>query len=174
MDLNTSFFRSDNNENPASTPGTSKPLYAGAPKDLTEYTANVLLFKYFLKHTLTATAFQELLYLLSAFLPANAKIPNTVKELQKYFVQMHAEQKPNMQDYCSNCLGLLEEGKSPCECGTKKCQFVTVPLGPQIKARLESESFWGGEASNYTDLWLYLHYYHRSCCVESSSGQAYC
>lgn len=139
MDLSTSYFRSNSEQNdkPASA---SKPLYIGASSDLTLYAANVLLLKYALKHSLTTVAFKELLHLLSVFLPKNANIPKNAKQLKKYFMEIHSEQKPSMQDYCSHCLGLMEAGKS-CHCGAKKSQFVTVPLGPQIKARLESKDF---------------------------------
>ena len=99
---------------------------------------NVLLFKYALRHGLTAKAIDELLYLMSVLLPKDAEIPQSVRQLKNYFVLIHSEQKPEMQDYCSNCLRLLEGGEK-CDCEDKQCQFVTVPLGPQIKARLESK-----------------------------------
>ena len=144
LDLSTSYFNvSDDDEEPlpVQTPTTSstvqdKLLYKGAPADLTVHIAYVLLFQYSVRHSLTSKAFQELLQLMTVFLPKDAAIPKSVRHLKQYFVKTYPEQCPKMQKYCSFCQSLIEK---TCSCNAGVSQFVTVPVGPQLKSRLESK-----------------------------------
>lgn len=154
LDLSTSFFM-DNSDidgsdvdrtvcdltptpNLASrNPGCfSKPLYAGAPPDLTEYTGYLLIFQYSVKHSLTGKALEEMLHLMATFLPSDSNLPKSVRQLKKFFLDIYSDQHPVMQNYCSSCHQLLEKEES-CVCEAGSSQFVTVPIGPQLKARLE-------------------------------------
>ena len=86
----------------------SKPLYNGAPEDLTEYMAHLLLFEYSMKHSLTGKALDELLHLMSAFLPHDAKLPQSARQLKKYCTH---DKQLIMQNYCSiavtDCLSMM-------------------------------------------------------------------
>lgn len=143
IDVSTSFFMSidegeqvgtdcDHVEEPSSF---SKSLYEGAPSGLTEYIGHLLIFQYSVRHSLTGKALDELLHLLNTFLP-DAHLPKSLRQLRKFFMEIYVEQQPITQRYCSNCHILLNEGES-CPCEASCSQFVTVPIGPQLKARLE-------------------------------------
>ncbi len=113
-------------------------LYEGAPAGLTEYTAHLLLFQYSVKHSLNSQALSDLLHLMNYFLPASSKFPKTVYKLKKFFTTNFSEKLPSMQAFCGTCHRLLKEDEG-CACGGRTSQFVTVPIGPQLKARLESK-----------------------------------
>ena len=93
-DISTSFFMDESSDGdqqatrvtPATRPAISNVLYKGAPEGLTDYVANLLLFQFSVRHSLTAKALEELLMLLSAMLPADAKLPKTVHQLKKIFL----------------------------------------------------------------------------------------
>ena len=111
-----------------------KPLYNGAPS---EEMACLLLFQYSVRHSLTGKAFQELIQLITVFLPADALLPKSIRHLKQHFLKNSSEQCPVMQYYCDNCHRLLKN-EEECDCNAHRSQFVTVPVGPQLKARLES------------------------------------
>lgn len=138
LDLSTSFFNEQEHIPTESSQSQEKLLYSGAPAGLTEYMAHVLLFQYFVRHSLTSKALQELLNLLAVFLPNDAKIPKSVHHLKQFFLATYKEQCPTMQKYCTFCQKLLYEGEI-CTCDTGTSEFVTVPIGPQLKARFESK-----------------------------------
>lgn len=141
LDLSTSFFmyssEDDDHDHLDRPEHCSKPLYNGAPSDLTEYIMNVLLFQYSVKHSLTAIALNDLLHLLTVILPSDAAVPKSVQYLKQYFERIYAEQKPNSQQFCYQCHQLLKKSES-CECDAGISQFITIPIGPQLKVRLES------------------------------------
>ena len=147
-ELNTSFFMSSEEDSPHPSPiketcttdsptgPSEQPLYPGAAKDLTVYMAYLLIFQYSVRHSLTKKALQELLQLISVLLLSASACPRSVRSLKNFFIQRFLDQKPSMQQYCSNCLKLLSSEQS-CGCHASISEFVTVPLGPQLKARLE-------------------------------------
>ena len=92
-----------------------------------------------MRHSLTAKALQELLHLMNVFLPLDALLPKSVHELKQFFTKLFPDQQPSMQMYCSNCQRLLTSENSFCSCGVECSQFINVPIGPQLKARLESQ-----------------------------------
>lgn len=112
-------------------------LYSGAQAHLTEDLSYLLLFQYAVKHSLTTKAFDELIKIIKVFLPSDAVIPKSANHLKQFFLRKFPELCPSMQDYCEDCHKLLKAGEL-CGCNGKICQFVTVPIGPQLKARLES------------------------------------
>lgn len=87
---------------------------------------------------LTSKALQELLQLLTVFLPADARVPKSVRQLKQFFLKKYPEQCPAMQKYCKLCQRLLLESEM-CACNAGHSEFVTVPVGPQLQARLESK-----------------------------------
>ncbi|SMN12434.1 hypothetical protein SPBRAN_884 [uncultured Candidatus Thioglobus sp.] len=142
LDLSQSFFDEDSGDD-ADDPQAesySKPLYQGAPDDLTEYIAHQLLFQFSVKHSLTAKALEELLHLMAVFLPSDAALPKSVRQLKAFFLKTHSDASPVIQKYCPTChVTMKETEKSCCRCQTTYSEFVTVPIGPQLKARLESK-----------------------------------
>lgn len=147
LDLSQSFFDEDSGDDSyqlaTDEPQTgcySKPLYHGAPDDLTEYIAHQLLFQFSVKHSLTTKALAELLHLMAVFLPNDAALPKSVRQLKAFFLKTHLDASPVMQKYCPTChVTMKKKDKSCCRCQATYCEFVTVPIGPQLKARLESK-----------------------------------
>lgn len=147
LDLSTAFFMDASCDDVHKTKDElepscfSRPLYKGAPATITEYMANRLLFQYSVKHSLTQKALEELLHLIAVLLPADAELPKSVSHLRKFFLEIHADQNPVMVKYCSTCdlLYAGDEKQCECECGGYS-QFVTVPIGQQLKARLEGKT----------------------------------
>lgn len=135
MDISTSFFQSSDDDDSVHH---SNLLYKGAPPDLTEYITNLLLFQYSVRHSLTSKALKDLLCLVAVLLPKDAKIPKSVNQLKKYFTDLYSEQQPNLQAYCPCCHKLLSKSEA-CSCPSKSEQFISIPIGPQVKARLESK-----------------------------------
>ena len=50
---------------------------------------------------------------------------------------VYAEEVPILQNYCDNCHRLLKDRTEECACDTGVSQFMSVPIGPQLKCRLE-------------------------------------
>ena len=99
----------------------------------------LLLFQFSIRHSLTSKALQELLHLLSIFMP-NAALPKSVYQLKSFFIDVFPEQSPTIQKYCTNCHRLLnEDGVLPCNCDAGYSQFITVSIASQLKARLEGK-----------------------------------
>lgn len=145
LDLSQSFFIEDSvDENDSVDNCFSRPLYTGAPADLTEYIAHQLLFKFSVKHSMTAKALEELLHLMAVFLPSDALIPKSVRQLKTFFLKTHSDAIPVMTKYCPTCHILMNKEDLSCNrCQSTPCEFVTVPVGPQLKARLESKCVMG-------------------------------
>lgn len=124
----------------SSNQSNSQPLYEGAPSDLTIFKSYLLLFQYAVRHSLTAKALQELLHLISVFLPSGAMLPKSVHQLKALFTELFPEQQPKLQNYCSVCHRLYDdEGHALCTCHAGVSQFVTVSVAAQLKSRLESK-----------------------------------
>ena len=118
----------------------NKLLYSGAPAGLTKYIAYQLMFQFAVKHSLTTKALEELLHLLAVFLPSDAALPKSVRQLKMFFVKKHLDASPVMQKYCPTCHVTMNEVDKLCSrCQTAYSEFVTMPVGPQLRARLESK-----------------------------------
>lgn len=117
----------------------AKPLYKGAPADLSVFQCHLLLFQFSIRHSLTSKALQELLLLLTVLLPHTAALPKSVRDLKRFFMDIFPEQRPTVTKYCVNCHRLLKEGELCVDCDVGSSDFVNVPIGPQLKARLESK-----------------------------------
>ena len=73
------------------------------------------------------------------FLPPGARVRKTVYQLKKFFLTLYPDQHPQLQKYCDTCHALLGTFDEACGCGGATADFVTVPLGLQLKAKLESK-----------------------------------
>ena len=140
-DISTSFFMCSSDEEDhlisSESPASEELLYPEAPAGLTVCMANVMLFQFSVKHSLTSKALQELLHMIGVFLPKASSLPKTVRQLKQYFLDNYKDQCPQMEKYCSLCQSLFNE-EDPCNCNVRCNEFVNVPIGPQLKARLES------------------------------------
>lgn len=149
-ELDTSFFVLSDEDSPflslskevsatdRHTDPYDQPLYPGAASDLTVFMAYLLIFQYSLRHSLTKKALQELLQLVCVLLPAGSACPRSVHSLKNFFTEGFPDHKPSIKQYCTNCLKLLSTEQN-CECNASTSDFITVPLGPQLKARLEGK-----------------------------------
>ena len=110
-------------------------LYQGAR--LTVFQSHLLIFQYAVRHSLTTKAFMELLQLLSLHVPQGARVPKSVYKLKRFFMQAFPEAKCIPHPYCSCCQRPLPSLDSRCTgngCGGgPPIEFITIPLGPQIK-----------------------------------------
>ncbi len=134
-DLNNSFF----DERTGAAQPQSTPLYPGAIISI--FMTHLLLFQYSMRHSLTKKAMEELLKLISVLVPPGSAVPKSFGALKKFFVENFPELRPSMQHYCSTCHQLLSP-QEECQCSTAVSQFINVPLGPQLKARLEGQCVW--------------------------------
>ena len=118
-----------------SDPAFTTQLYSNAPISIFE--SHILCFQYAIRHTLTNSAFNELLQLIGAHLP-DAKAPTSVYRLKKFFLELLPQAKCSTHDYCADCHQLLEYGENA-TCEVPGCprtsinQFITIPLKQQIK-----------------------------------------
>lgn len=106
---------------------------------------NLALFQFAIRHGLSGKAFNELLLLLASHLPQSAKCSTSVYRLKKFFVEHFSDVKAHLKHYCSVCHDMLdsEEPFSHEACATAGSvvrEFVTVPLGPQMKKMMEGIS----------------------------------
>ena len=117
----------------------STALYQGA--GLTVFQSYLLVFQYAVRHSLTTKAFTELLMLLSVHAPQGAHVPKSVHKLKSFFVQAFPEAKCIPHPYCSYCQRPLASLDTKCTgngCGGgPPLEFITIPLGPQIKRMME-------------------------------------
>ena len=117
----------------------STPLYEGA--DITVFESYLLAFQYATRHSLTKKAFEELLQLISIHIPPSAQAPRSVYQLKRFFCGMFPSASPTIHYYCTFCQSKLTEQESNCTTngcpGKEKGQFISVPLGPQIKRIME-------------------------------------
>ena len=109
------------------------PLYPDA--QLTSFQSHLLLFQYAVRHSLTTKA---LLQLLSVHLPQGARVPKSVYHLKRFFLEAYPEANAVRHYFCACCQRPLPSGDSTCDCGGgSTAMFITVPLGPQIKRKME-------------------------------------
>ena len=124
-------------EDPA-TQETYAKLYDRA--DVTVYDSYLLVFQYATRHSLTKTAFNELLQLISVHLPTSAPFPKSVHRIQSFFQDLFPHTAPVVHEFCSFCLSPLsgDEICSTPNCrGIDKGQFTSLPLTPQLKKMME-------------------------------------
>ena len=108
--------------------------------DVTIYDSYLLAFQYATRHSLTKTAFAELLQLISVHLPASAPFPKSVHRIKTFFSDLFPHASPVVHEFCSFCLSPLsgDEVCSMPNCrGVDKGQFISLPLGPQLKKLME-------------------------------------
>ena len=136
-DIDGSVSESDMEEDSATREANAK-LYAIA--DVSVYDSYLLTFQYATRHSLTKTAFAELLQLISVHLPTMAPFPKSVHRIKSFFQDLFSHTNPNVHEFCSFCLSPLsgDEVCSTPHCrGVDKGQFITLPLAPQLKKMME-------------------------------------
>ena len=126
------------------------PLYEGA--DLSIFDSYFLAFQFSVRHCLTST---ELLNLLRVHVPTSAKVAKSLYRLKKYFLQLFPHAKCTTHRYCSCCFSPEnEEGNCPTSTTAGSCdggkmeEFVSIPLGPQLKNKFEG---------NYVAIIIHVH-----------------
>ena len=114
----------------------SSKLYSSSC--LTTVQAQLLIYQFVLRHSLSNKVFTELLQLLSVLLPRDATLPKTTYLFKKFLIEQFPEAQTRKHWYCTECQSPLESSESHCDCGeTKVGRFITVPLAPQIKRLME-------------------------------------
>ena len=139
ISMEWSFYSSEEEDetisNESSNDEMYQPVYPGA--ELTVLESYLLLFQYSLRHSLTKKAFSELLEVVGAHLPSG-KMTSSYK-LTKYFSELFSDINADNHYCCSNCYQPLPNDSDTCtnECHANALDFIKIPIGPQIKRRLE-------------------------------------
>lgn len=116
----------------------STPIYGGA--QVTVFESYVLAFQFSVRHSLTKTAFAELLQLISVHIPKSACYPKNVQRVKHFFLQYFPHATPKVHSYCTYCLSVVPSNGSctRVDCpDVNKDQFISIPLGPQLKKMME-------------------------------------
>ena len=111
-----------------------EPLYTGA--ELTIIEANLLLMQFSLKHSLTKSAFADLLKIVKTLLPAENRVPASVYSIKKFFART-CPSKLNSIIYCSRCHSIVDGGNCTNGCSSPSHEFLSVPIAPQLKRMFE-------------------------------------
>lgn len=75
--------------------------------DVTVYDSYLLAFQYATRHSLTKTAFAELLQLISVHLPTSAPFPKSTHRIKSFFQGLFPHAAPVVHEFCSFCLSPL-------------------------------------------------------------------
>lgn len=115
----------------------SFPLYGGA--DLSVLDSYILLLQYSLRHSLTKKAFSELIDLVTVHLPPTSKSADSLHNLVGVFTKLFEDVQPVPCWYCSKCHRSLDSASTNCPSGCSETsdQFIHVPVGPQLKRKIE-------------------------------------
>ena len=139
ISMEWSFYSSEEEDetisNESSNDEMYQPVYPGA--ELTVLESYLLLFQYSLRHSLTKKAFSELLEVVGAHLPPGKM--TSLYKLTKYFSELFSDINADNHYCCSNCYQPLPNDSDTCtnECHANALDFIKIPIGPQIKRRLE-------------------------------------
>ena len=145
-------------------------LYDGAQINVLE--SYILMLQFALKHTLTKKVFEELLLLIIAHLPKEAKIPKSIYKLKQYFVALLPKVKITTHQYCKVCHELLSDSKANCagNCHPRKVgEFVYVPVGPQIERKLQGITIVCILNNLRCDVTIYKHVHRGKVCFHHLS-----
>ena len=116
----------------------STPIYEGAEVTILE--SYLMAFQFSVRHSLTKKAFSELLQLISVHLPKSSSYPRSINTVKKILLQYFPHISPTVHTYCPYCLVTLPSDgtctRNDCP-GVGTNQFVTIPLGPQLKHMME-------------------------------------
>lgn len=122
---------------------------------LTTMQAYLLIYQFVMRHSLSNRVFSELLLLLSVLLPKGTSLPRSTYLFKKFMVELFPCTKARSHYYCTSCQSPLQSALSPCaNCSQADIgQFITAPLGPQIKQLIEGNYISISQASiiNYID-----------------------
>ena len=116
------------------------PLYECA--DLSVLDSYLLLYQYNLRHCITKQAFTELIGLVDAHLPRNAKSAPSLYKLKKYFEAHFNDIECQTYNYCEKCHRLLDTELETAGCsngcgGNSVKKFLYIPIENQLKKKLE-------------------------------------
>lgn len=112
--------------------------------ELTLYDSYLFAFQFSLKHSLTKVAFTELLQLISVHLPKTASYPASIHSIKRFFLECFPHANPEVHHYCTYCLAVLpsDDMCTRVNCpGGDVAQFISVPLGPQLKNMMQGIPF---------------------------------
>ena len=116
-----------------------EPLYTGAK--LTVLDSYLLLYQFFLRHSLSKKAFSELITLISVHLPetTSQNAARSLYQLRQLFVTQFSDLIASPERYCSKCHFLYENDADDCPhgCGQPFQRFWVVSIAAQIKRMLE-------------------------------------
>ena len=131
----------DSSSRPSSN-GLLEPLYSGS--SLSVMDSYLLLYTFFLRHSLSKKAFAELIRLVSAHLPATTsdKAARSLYQLRKYFMTEFCDLVASPYYYCQNCHYLFTDEVFTCpqECDINAPhRFWVTPISAQLKRMLEGE-----------------------------------
>ena len=112
----------------------SSPLYDNA--EISVFESHLLCFQFAIKHSLTTTAFSELLQLLTVHLPSSSMAPKSIYRLKSFFVDLFPHASPTDYPYCAVCLSLLDEEGEGCQGGDEE-EFISIALAPQLRRIFE-------------------------------------
>ncbi len=119
----------------------AEKLYEGA--ELSVFNSFLLIFQFAIRHSLTGKAFSELLQLLAVHLPPGAKHASSVYAVKQFFLKLFPSAKAQQSRYCGHCHRILRESDDVCSnqyCTNKPVEkFLTIPIAPQLKTKLEGE-----------------------------------
>ena len=121
-------------------PELSRPLYDGAPFSVLD--SYLLLLQYAVRISLTQKVFSELLQIVNAHLPS-ARIASSYK-LNKLFSDVFSDMEGKTYFCCNACHEMLDTVSSRCSnnCESKATDFLILPIGPQLKCRMEDHTVW--------------------------------
>lgn len=117
-----------------------KPLYDSA--NITIIDSYLMLLQYSIRHSLTKKAFTELLQLLSVHLPSGSHAAESFHKIKSVFLKMFDDIKQVEYWYCAKCHRLISDCTNkvcPSGCNAPSEEFLHIPLGPQIKRKIEGK-----------------------------------
>ena len=115
-----------------------QPLYEGA--GLTIFESYLSLMQFSLRHGLTKHASSNLLTLVGEHLPSNSMV--SLYKLRKFFEDAYDDMSFTTHYCCACCHAYLSDVESICPNGCEvsgAMEFLTVPVEPQLKRRLEGK-----------------------------------
>ena len=146
-------------------PGLPPELYTKIydKADLTVIDSYVLLLQYSLRHSLTKKAFSELIQLISVHLPRSSNAAESLYKVKSLFMKMFDDIKHMPYAYCSKCHRLMDNATTCLSgCNADIEEFLHIPLGPQLKRKLEGKSI-----STSMDGHIVAHYIYEG--IQASS-----
>lgn len=121
-------------------PSVEQALFPGS--EISVFQSHLLLYQFYLKHSLTNEGCMELLTLLKTHMPMSDNLPTSSYTLKQFFATLFPDLVSSIHYYCSRCHCYLENSASCSRCVGESTidSFVSVPLQAQIKRKMEGKS----------------------------------